>query len=160
MAPSSAVLEVALSHSPVADGFGDAGDELANSGFALGSADLAVQVFRGHDVGGGHRPVFGDFDVLLLEDHVALGIGDLSEAEIPFDFVVGGNAGLGEEAAEGEAGGLLLGVSVQGSTRLRWIRLTVFNFCHQGLSLIRFYGGCADSGVRAAGGESGWRLVW
>ena len=101
-------LEVALRHAPVADGFGDAGNELADSGLTLGCADLAVQIFRGHDVGGGHGPVFGDFDVLLLEDHVALGIGDLSEAEIPFDFVVGGYAGLGEEAAEGEAGGLLL----------------------------------------------------
>ena len=98
-----------MGHSPVADGFGDAGDELADSGFALGSADFAVQIFAGHDVGGGHGPVFGDFDVLLLEDHVALGIGNLSEAEIPFDFGVGGDAGLGEEAAEGEAGGLLLG---------------------------------------------------
>ena len=29
-------------------------------------------------------------------------------AELPFDFVVGRDAGLGEEAAEGEAGGLLL----------------------------------------------------
>ena len=38
-------LEVALSKSPVADGFGDAGDELADSGFALGSADFAVQIF-------------------------------------------------------------------------------------------------------------------
>ena len=42
----------------------------------------------------------------LLEDHVALGVGDLSETEFPFDFVVGGDAGLGEESAELEAGGL------------------------------------------------------
>ncbi len=69
---------------------------------------LPCRVFAGHDVGGGHGPVFGDFDVLLLEDDVALGVGDLSEAEIPFDFVVGRDAGLGEEAAEGEAGGFLL----------------------------------------------------
>jgi hypothetical protein len=39
-----------------------------------------------------------------------LGVGDLSEAEIPFEFIVGRDAGLGEEAAEGETGGgLLLG---------------------------------------------------
>ena len=100
--------EIALGQSPVADGFGDAGDELADSGFALGRADLAVQVFRGHDVGRGHGPVFGDFDVFLFEDHVALGVGDLGEAEIPFEFVVGRDAGLGEEAAEGETGGGLL----------------------------------------------------
>ena len=101
--------EVALGLAPVADGFGDAGYELADSGFPLGSAEFAVQVFRSHDVGGGHGPVFGDFDVLLLEDYVALGVGDLGEAEIPFHLVVGGNSELGEEAAEGEAGGLLLG---------------------------------------------------
>src|ERR1700692_1008550 len=49
-------------------GCGDAAHELAGSGLAFGSAGLAVQVFRGHDVGGGHGPVFGDFDVFLLED--------------------------------------------------------------------------------------------
>jgi hypothetical protein len=100
---SSAIVgsaEVALRHAPVADRFGDAGDELADSGFALGGADFAVQILAGHDVGGGHGPVFGDFDVFLLEDHVALGVGDLGQAEIPFNFVVGGHAGLGEQAAE------------------------------------------------------------
>src|SRR5208282_1010338 len=101
-------LEVALGQSPVANGFGDPGDERADSGFALGRADLAVQVFRGDDVGRGHRPVFGNFDVFLLEDHIALRVGDLSETEIPFEFVVGRDAGLGEEAAEGETGGGLL----------------------------------------------------
>ncbi len=35
--------EVAVFHAPVADGLGDAGDELADSGFALRRADLAVQ---------------------------------------------------------------------------------------------------------------------
>ena len=37
--------EIALGESPVADGFGDAGDEGADSGFALGRADFAVQIF-------------------------------------------------------------------------------------------------------------------
>ena len=101
-------LEIALRHSPVADGFGDTGNELANSGLALTGAELAVQIFAGHDIGRSHGPVFGDFDVLLLEDHVALGVGDLSEAEIPFDFVVGRDTRLGKQAAEGKAGGLLL----------------------------------------------------
>src|ERR1700688_1446673 len=121
--------EVALSHSPVADGFGDAGDELADSGFALGSADFAVQIFAGHDVSGGHGPVFGDFDVFLLEDHVALGVGDLGQAEIPFDLVVGGYAGLGEEAAEGDAGGLLLGGLDSGDRRFGY----GFEFWHWAL---------------------------
>jgi len=43
----------------------------------------------------------------LLEDHVALGIGDLSETEFPFDFVVRRDAGLGEEATELETRGFL-----------------------------------------------------
>src|SRR5258708_29467158 len=106
---------------PVADGLGGAGYKLADSGLALGRADFAVQVFAGHDVGGGHGPVFGDFDVFLFEDHIALGVGDLGEAEVPFEFVVGGDAGLGEEAAVGEAGGLLLvsggGVGLGGRVR-------------------------------------------
>ena len=101
-------VEVALRHTPVADGFGDAGDQLAHAGFALGGAEGAVQIFGGHDVGRGHGPVFGDLDIFLLEDHSALGVGDLSGAQFPFDLVVGRDAGLGEEAAEGQAGGFLL----------------------------------------------------
>src|SRR5208282_2811454 len=93
--------KVALGQSPVADGFGNTSDELADSGLALGRADFAVQIFRGDDVGRGHGPIFGNFDVLLLEDHVALCVSDLSKAEIPFEFVVGGHSGLGEEATEG-----------------------------------------------------------
>jgi len=77
--------------------FGDTAYELADPGLAFGCVQLAVKVLAGDDVGRGHGPVFGDFDVFLLEDHIALGIGDLSEAEVPFDFVVGGDAGLGEE---------------------------------------------------------------
>src|SRR5207244_9606989 len=83
-------------------------DELSHAGLALAGTDASVKIFAGDDVGRGHRPVFGSLDVLLLEDHGALGIGDLSSAEFPFDFVVGGNAGLGEEAAEGKARGVLL----------------------------------------------------
>jgi len=52
-------LEVALVESPVADGFGDAGNECADSGLALGRADFSVQIFGGDDVGRGHGPVFG-----------------------------------------------------------------------------------------------------
>ena len=98
--------EVSIIHAPVANGFGDAGHQLTHAGFTLGGSDLAVKVFRGDDIGRGHGPVFGDFDVFLLEDHASLGVGDLSVAEFPLDLGVGGNSGIGEEAAEGEAGGL------------------------------------------------------
>src|SRR5579864_5797759 len=45
---SGAVLgsaEVALGQAPVANSFGDAADELAHSGLALGRPDLAVKIF-------------------------------------------------------------------------------------------------------------------
>jgi hypothetical protein len=68
-----------------------------------------MQVLAGHDVGRGHGPVLGNFDIFLLEDDAALGVGDLRVAQLPLDFVIGRNAGLGEEAAESQAGGLLGG---------------------------------------------------
>ncbi len=71
-----------------------------------------MQIFAGDDVGRSHGPVFGDFDVFLLENDVALGVGDGGGAEFPLDFVVGRDAGLGEEAAEGEARGFLFGCGV------------------------------------------------
>ena len=45
----------------------------------------------------------------MLEDDSALRVGDLREAIFPFDFVIRRHARLGEEAADGQAGGLLLG---------------------------------------------------
>src|SRR5438270_799331 len=119
--------EIALCHSPVADGFGDAGDQLADSGFALGSPNLAVQIFAGHDVGGSHRPVFGYFDVFLLEDHVALRVGDLRKTEVPFNFVVRRDTWFGEEAADGEARSSLLG---NGDGRDGGVVGYDFKFCH------------------------------
>ena len=97
--------EVAVALAPVADGLGDAGDEVADALFALGGADLAVQVLAGDDVGRGDRPVAGDFDVLLLEDEVALEVLDDGVAEFPLEFVIGVDAGLGEVAGEVEAWG-------------------------------------------------------
>src|SRR5262249_48333162 len=116
---SSAVFgrtEIALGQSPVANGFSDAGDELANPGLALRSAKRTVKVLAGHDVSGGHRPVFGDFDVFLFEDDVAVCIGDGGGAQFPFDLVIGADAGLGEEATEGEPWGSLL-ISSGGGAR-------------------------------------------
>src|SRR5206468_5725041 len=84
--------------------------------FTLGSSKLSVEICAGHDVGGSHGPILGDFDVLLLEDYVALGVGELREAEITFGFVVRRDTGLAEEATEAEARGLLFG------GRLTWGR--------------------------------------
>ena len=68
--------EIACREAPVADGLRDPGDQLANAVFArakltLGSADMAVEVLGSDDVGRGHRPVGGNFNVLLLEDRPA-----------------------------------------------------------------------------------------
>src|SRR5208283_1067072 len=89
-------------------------NELADAGFALAGIHATVQVFAGDDVGRGHGPVFGDLDVFLLEDYASLRVGDGGGAQFPFDVVVGIDAGLGEEAAEGEAGGLLLIIGGRG----------------------------------------------
>src|SRR5690348_5330101 len=75
--------EVALGQSPVANGFRDTRDELAHASLAFGSAERTMKVLAGHDVGGGHGPVFGNFYILLLEDDAALGVGDLRSAEFP-----------------------------------------------------------------------------
>ena len=96
--------EVAVALAPVADGLGDAGDEVADALFALRRADLAVQVLAGDDVGRGDRPVAGDLDVLLLEDEVALEVLDDGVAELPLELVIRIDAGAGEVAGELEAG--------------------------------------------------------
>ena len=98
--------EVAARDTPVADGLGHAGDELAHAGLALRRSPIvAVEVFGGDDVGRGHRPVDGNLDVLLLEDGVARCVGDQGGAALPLDFVVGGDTGLGEHAGEVHARG-------------------------------------------------------
>ena len=97
--------EVAVAEAPVADGLGDAGDEVADALFTLGGADLAVEVFGGDDVGRGDGPVGGDFDGLLLEDELALVVLDDGVAELPGDFVEGVDAGLGEVPLEKAGGG-------------------------------------------------------
>ena len=106
--------EVSPLDAPVANGFGDAGDELAHAGLALGRVERAVQVFAGDDVGRRHRPVLGDLDVFLLEDDAAVRVGDLRQTQLPLQLVVGRDARLGEEALEAEPGRALLGRSARG----------------------------------------------
>src|SRR5581483_10720173 len=123
--------EIALGESPVANGFGDAGNELTNPGLAFRRAERTVEILAGHDIGGGHGPVFGDLNIFLLEDHVALGVSDRGGALFPFDLVVGVHAGLGEQAAEGEARNLLPGCGGRarvGARRHRSGRLIYFCF--------------------------------
>ena len=80
--------EVAVLHAPVADCFSDTGDEGADAGFALGGADLAVEIFAGDDVDGGHGPVDRGLDVFLFEDDVAFEVLDDGVAALPLHFRV------------------------------------------------------------------------
>ena len=102
--------EVSTLDAPVANGFGDAGHQLAHAGLALGRVERAVQIFAGDNVGRRHRPVLGDLDVFLLEDDAAVRVGDLRQTQLPLELVVRRDAGLGEEALEGQPGRALLGM--------------------------------------------------
>src|SRR5215469_16814820 len=88
--------EIAVRLAPVANGLSNTSDQLANTGFAFRRTQGPMQVLAGHDVGGSQGPVLRDLDVLLFENDVAMGIGDLGGAKLPLDFVVGGDAGGGE----------------------------------------------------------------
>ena len=90
--------KVAAGQAPVADGLGHAPHQLAHAGFALRRIQPSVQVLRGHNVGRRHRPVHGHFHVLLLEDGVALGVGNRRRPALPLELVVGRDA-LGRKTA-------------------------------------------------------------
>ena len=95
--------EVAHVPAPFADGIGDPADQLLDGTFALFGAHHAVEIFGDHDVGGGLRPALGDLDVFLLENHLALFVGDGGGTQFPFDFVEGVGSLFGEHALELEA---------------------------------------------------------
>src|SRR5262249_35639527 len=94
--------KITLDQSPIADSLSDPADQSSYSSFPLGSAESAVQIFAGNNVGCGNRPVFGHLNIFLLEDDVAFGIGDLGRALFPFDLLIRRNARLGEPATEGQ----------------------------------------------------------
>src|SRR6185369_1313599 len=68
--------EVSAFIAPADDGVGHAADQLAHGGFALAAAGLTVKIFAGNDVGGGLRPILGNFHTFLAEDGDALFVAD------------------------------------------------------------------------------------
>src|SRR5580692_12983005 len=66
-----------------------------------------MEILTGDDVGGGLRPIHGDFDIALFKDDRSLVVSDGGGAGLPLDIVVRRFAGLltgGEVAGEGNPG--------------------------------------------------------
>ena len=81
--------EVTVLHTPIGNRAADAMDELANGGLPLRSVLFTVKIFGDDDLGGEHRPGFGDFDVFLLKNDLARVVSDLGGAFIPFQLIKG-----------------------------------------------------------------------
>ena len=79
--------EIAIPNTPIRDGSANAMNKLADGGFPLRGVLLPVKVFGYHDLGGQERPRLGHLDVLLLEDHLAVVVGDFGHPLFPFDLV-------------------------------------------------------------------------
>ena len=101
--------EVAAEGLPgVAQRVGDAADELADRllGAALGRNPGLAEVLADRDVGGQLRPLGGNFRVVHLEDHFAVGAGDLGRPPGPADLVedfLGGQPFAGGPAGDRQA---------------------------------------------------------
>src|SRR5262249_6703226 len=88
-----------------------AADQLAHAVLALGRADVAAEVLGDDHVGRELRPGLRHLDVGLLEDHLALLVGDLGRAPLPGDGLERVLAGAGEVAGHRDALGTLAGAS-------------------------------------------------
>src|SRR5262249_30693645 len=78
--------EVPVLAAPAGDGLHHAADQLPDTVFALRGAQRAAEVFRHHHVGGELGPGLGDFDLVLLEHHLALLAGDHGAPFLPLHF--------------------------------------------------------------------------
>src|SRR6185437_14151168 len=92
--------EIPAIEAPIADAFRYPSNQRAHTTLTLRSAERPVQVLAGYDVGCGHRPVFWHFYVLLLEDGLALRVGDRRLTPLPLELVIGRCPRLGKKAAE------------------------------------------------------------
>src|SRR5205814_1342234 len=78
-------------------------DHLLDRSLALRRAQGAAEVLAGDHVGGQGGPALGKLEVLLLEDYLAVLVGDGRLARVPLDSVVGVNAFSGESALDAES---------------------------------------------------------
>ncbi len=96
--------EVSLLFTPIGNRAADPVDQLTDTGLALVGADLAVEIFRHHDLGRKNRPARRDLDVFLAEDNIAGIVGDLGGAiVVPLKLVERGDLGRAEYAWDAEA---------------------------------------------------------
>ena len=82
------VEEVVSFSAPAGDGSRDAAYELFDTTFSSWGSESAAEVFRGDNVCGGLGPERGNFDALLLEDHLSFVVGYDRVPDLPFDCVV------------------------------------------------------------------------
>ena len=95
--------EVAALVAPARDRVDDTIDHLPQRRLALGGPEGAAEVLLGDDVGGVHRPGDGELDAELFEgDGAVLPVRDAGIATLPDDFVIGVDAGRGEESADAD----------------------------------------------------------
>jgi len=80
--------KIAVFFTPAGDCFHDAADHLAYAMLSLGCAQRAAKIFRNHHLRRHQRPGFGNLDIGLLEDDLALFIDNRSGAQLPVNFVV------------------------------------------------------------------------
>src|SRR5216684_6452952 len=90
------IREIAALFAPAHNGVGHPAYELAHGIFPFAGAWLAVEIFAGHDVRRGLRPVLGDFHTFLAEDGRAFFVADQRRALLPLHHVERGSLAVRE----------------------------------------------------------------
>ena len=95
-------LKVAAFPTPISNRIGDAVDQLADAGFPIRRANLAMEVFTNHNVCSGLRPIGRNLYVALLKNYRSFVVSNGGGPFFPTYVVVGG-------LASGKLGGEMLG---------------------------------------------------